>query len=198
MYFITLTRKMGTNGSEIAAQVADQLQYKLYDTEAIESTAREMGFLDDVKAVDEKVPSLSQRLFSHRSEIYLDRLNSVIYELASRGNAVFLGRGSHVLLRALKCALHIRVTASLETRIKNLVEKGFQREEAIKALHRSDHERGAFIKFAFGVDWEDPELYDLVFNMDNLTVEAAADTVLHLARAEEIKARSIDAMSSLE
>lgn len=58
MYFITLTRKMGTNGSEIAMRVADQLQYRLYDTEAIENTAREMGFLKDVKAVDEKVPSM--------------------------------------------------------------------------------------------------------------------------------------------
>lgn len=198
MYFITFTRKMGTNGSEIAMRVADQLQYKLYDTEAIENTAREMGFLNDVKMVDEKVPSLFERLFSHRPEIYLDRLNSVIYELASRGNAVFLGRGSHVLLRTLKCALHIRVTASPEKRIKNLVERGFQKEEAVRAMRRSDHERGAFIKFAFGVDWDDPERYDVVFNMDNLTIDLAADTVLQIARTEEIKARSIDAMSSLK
>ena len=48
MYFITLTRKMGTNGSEIARRVANQLQYSLYDTEAIENAAREMGFLKDV------------------------------------------------------------------------------------------------------------------------------------------------------
>jgi cytidylate kinase len=197
MNFITLTRKMGTDGSKIAARIADQLQYRLYDTEAIENAAREMGFLDDVKAVDEKVPSLFDRLFSHRPEIYLDRLNSVIYDLASKGNAVFLGRGSHVLLKNLKCALHVRVTASPEQRVKNLVGRGFQREEAIKEIRRSDHERAAFIKFAFGVDWEDPELYDVVLNMDNMTVDLAADTVLHMACTEEIRARSTDAMSSL-
>jgi cytidylate kinase len=198
MYFITFTRKMGTNGSEIASRVADQLQYSLYDTEAIENTAREIGFLKDIREIDEHVPSLFERLFSHRPAIHLDRLNSVIYELASRGNAVFLGRGSHILLRAFKCALHIRVTASLEKRIQNLVERGFQKEVAIKAIHRSDHERGAFIKFAFGLDWDNPDLYDLVLNMDNLTVDLAVDTVLHVARSEEIKARSIDAMKSLE
>ena len=198
MYFITFTRKMGANGSEIARRVANELRYSLYDTEAIENTAREMGFLKDVKEADEKVPSLFQRLFSHRPEIHLDRLNSVIYELASRGNAVLLGRGSHILLRALKCALHIRVTASLDKRIQNLVERGFEREAAIKALHKSDHERGAFIKFAFGADWDNPELYDMVLNMDNLSVALAADTVLHVARSEEIQARSTDAMQSLE
>src|SRR5512137_399815 len=130
MYVITFTRKMGTNGSEIARRVANELHYGFYDTEAIENTAREMDFLEDVKEVDEKVPSLFQRLFSHRPEIYLDRLNSVIYELASRGNAVFLGRGSHILFRTFTCALHIRVTASLDKRIQNLMEKGFEREAA--------------------------------------------------------------------
>ena len=198
MYFITFSRKMGTNGSEIARRVAEQLGYAFYDTEAIENAAREMGFLQDVKEIDEKVPSLFQRLFSQKPEVHLDRLNSIIYELASRGNAVFLGRGSHILLRALKCALHIRVTAGLEKRIQNLVERGFQMEMAIKAIRRSDHERGAFIKFAVQVDWDNPELYDIVLNMDNLTVEMAVNAVLHISSCEEIKARSVDAMRSLE
>ena len=198
MYFITFSRRMGTNGSEIARRVADQLGYSLYDTETIENTAQEMGFIKDIKEIDEKVPSLFQRLFTKKPEIHLDRLNSVIYELASRGNAVFLGRGSHILLRTFKCALHIRVIASLEKRIENLVGRGWHREVAIKAIHKSDHERGAFIKFAFEVDWDNPELYDLVLNTDNLTVDMAANTVLHIASSEEIKARSVDAMRSLE
>ncbi len=198
MYFITFSRKMGTNGSEIARQVAEQLGYSLYDTEAIENTARRMGFLEDVKEIDEKVPSLFQRLFSHKPEVHLDRLHSIIYELASRGNAVLLGRGGHILLRAFKCALHIRVIASLEKRIETLVGRGWHRDGAIKAIRKSDHERGAFIKFAFEVDWDNPELYDIMLNMDNLTFELAVDTVLHIASSEEIKARSVDVMRSLE
>jgi len=193
MYFITFSRKMGTNGSEIARRVAD-----FYDTEAIEEAAQEMGFLKDVKEIDEKAPSLFQRFFSQQTEIHLDRLHSVIYELATRGSAVFLGRGSHMLLRSFKCALHTRVTASLEKRIENLVKRGWHREVAIRAIEKSDHERGAFIEFAFRVDWDDPEFYDLVLNMDNLTIDLAVDTVLHIANSEEIKARSVDAMKSLE
>jgi cytidylate kinase len=198
MYFITFSRKMGTNGSEIARRVADQLGYNLYDTEAIERTAQEMGFLNDVMEIDEKAPPLFLRLFSQKLEAHLERLHSVIYELASRGNAVFLGRGSHILLRSFKCAFHIRVTASLEKRIENLVERGWHREVAVKAIHQSDHERGAFIKFAFKVDWDNPVLYDIVLNMDNLTLDLAVNTVLQIAGSEEIKARSVDAMRSLE
>ena len=45
MYFVTFTRKMGSGGSTIAQGVAARLGYSFYDTEAIESAAREMGFL---------------------------------------------------------------------------------------------------------------------------------------------------------
>jgi len=198
MYFITFSEKMGSKGTEVARRVAEQLGYHFYDTEAIQNAAQETGFLKDIKEIDEKPPPLFQRLFSNKPEIHLDRLNSVIYELASKGNAVFLGRGSYILLREFKCALHIRVTASLENRIRNLVAGGIDREAAIRAIHKSDHERDAFVKFAFKVDWEDLDLYDLVLNMDHLTVELASDIVLHTARSEEIKARSIDAIKSLE
>jgi cytidylate kinase len=198
MYFITFSRKMGTNGSEIAKRVANQLGYRLFDTEDIENTAREMGFLESVREIDEKPPSMFKKIFSYRPTVDLDRLDSVIYKLASQGNSVFLGRGSHILLGTFKCALHVRVTASLNKRIQNLVERGFHREVAVKAIEKSDHDRSAFIKFAFGVDWDNPELYDLVLNMDHLSVDLAIDTVLNIARSEEIKAHSIDAMKSLE
>jgi len=88
------------------------------------------------------VPSIFHRLFSLKPTVYFDRLYSVIYELARQGDAVFLGRGSHILLRAFDCALHVRVTASLETRIQNLVGRGFTRETAARAISRSDEERG--------------------------------------------------------
>jgi cytidylate kinase len=198
MYFITFSRKMGTNGTEIARQVANKLGYQFYDTEAIENAAREMGFLENIKEIDEKTPSLFQRLFSHKPAIELDRLNSIVYELAKKGNAVFLGRGSHILLKSFSCALHIRVTASIERRVQNLIGRGFTREGALKAIERSDHERGAFIKFAFGVDWENPGLYDVILNTDKLSVQLAVNTVLQMARSEEIKACSIDAVKSIE
>jgi cytidylate kinase len=198
MNFITFSRKMGTNGSEIAKRVADQLKYNFYDTEALDQAAREMGFPKDIQEIDDKVPSLIDRMFSMKPTIYLDRLNSVMYELASRGNAVFLGRGGHMLLQGTKCALHVRVVASPETRIQNLMKKNFQREEAIQAMEKSDREREAFIKYAFGVDWDQPELYDIVLNMDHLTVDLGVDLVIRLVHSEAIQVCSMNATKALE
>jgi len=198
MKWITVSRKMGTHGSEIARRVASELGYRFYDTEAINQMAQELGVLESIREVDEKTPPLIQRIFSQRPVIDLERLYSVIYELATRGDAVFLGRGSHLLLREFPCALHVRVTASPESRIRTLLDQGFTREAAARAIKRSDDERSGVLKFAFGVDWEDPARYDIVLNMDKLSVNLAVSTVLHMVRSPEISEASADAVGTLE
>jgi len=198
MKWITVSRKMGTRGSDIAERVASELGYRFYDTKAINHMAQELGVLGSVREIDEKAPSIFQRIFSARPMVYLERLYSVIYELAKQGDAVFLGRGSHLLLRDFPCALHVRVTASPETCIRTLVAQGLNREAAARAIKRTDDERSAFVKFAFGVDWEDPERYDLVLNMDKLSVALAVSTVLHMVRSPEISEASTEAIRTLE
>ena len=197
MKWITVSRKMGTHGSEIARRVATELGYHFYDTKAINHMAQELGFLGSIREIDEKVPSVFQRVFSPRPMVYLERLYSVIYELAKQGDAVFLGRGSHLLLRDFPCTLHVRVTASPETCIRTLLAQGLNREAAARTITRTDDERSAFVRFAFGVDWEDPTRYDLVLNMDKLSVDLAVSTVLQMIRSPEISEASADAIRTL-
>ena len=197
MHFITVSRKLGTGGTEIAQRLAGQLGYKLYDTEAIDDAARKMGFLESVREIDEKAPSFFRRLFSQKPGIALDRLFSVLYELARQGDAVFLGRGSHLLLQAFDCGLHVRVTGSREKRIQNLMDRGYSRDAAIKAMEESDRERGAFLRFAFGLDWDRPELYDIVLNMDKLSIDCALNIVAETAGSSEIKACAVDSLKRM-
>jgi len=197
MKWITVSRKMGTRGSEIAKRVASELGYRFYDTEAIGHMAQELGVLDNVRETDEGAPSVFQQIFSQRPIVYLERLASALYELARQGDAVFLGRGSHVLLRDFPCALHVWVTASPESRIRTLLNQGWTRDAAVRAIKRSDDERSALVKFAFGVDWEDPARYDLVLNMDKLSVPVAVSTVLHVVRSPAVSDASGEALRAL-
>ncbi len=198
MYFLTFTCKMGTGGAEMAGRVAEQLGYNFYDVKAIEHAAREMGFMEDSAEVEEKGPSLVARFFSFKNpEIPLNRIKSVVYELASRGSAVFVARANHALLRDLTCALHVGVTASLERRVQNLVACGLQEEEALKAIRTNDHEREAFTKFAFGVDWNNPEHYHIMLNMDKWSTDQAVDMILGLARRGEAATGAVDVTNHL-
>jgi cytidylate kinase len=155
MHFITFSRTLGSQGTLIARRVADAMGYAFNDTEAIDRGASVMGFSSSVEELDGRAPGLLQRYFSHLPEINLDRLNSVVLDMAKQGDAVFVGRGAQVLLKSFHCALHVRIIASMERRIQNLLTKGYTEAAAQKAINRSDHERSSFIRFAFGVNWDD-------------------------------------------
>ncbi len=198
MHFITISRKLGSNGTDVARQVADALGYRYIDTAAIDAAAKEMGYLESVEEADERSPSFFQRFFSQRPVVNVDRLNAIMYELAEKGDAVFVGRGGHILLKSFDCALHVRVIASRENRIMNLVSRGYEKSAAAREIDRSDHERAGFIKFAFHADWDDPLLYDTVLNMDKIDVETAVESVLSMARSSAIKACSVDALAIID
>jgi cytidylate kinase len=58
MYFITISEMIGTNGERIARKVAEELKYTLYGTEELLKAASEMGFLSEIKKLDEKAPAM--------------------------------------------------------------------------------------------------------------------------------------------
>jgi cytidylate kinase len=198
MYFITISELLATKGEQIAKEVAKSLAYTYYGEEELLKAAEKMGFLFDVRKIDEKGPSFLERFFSEKPKVYLDRLQSVIFELAKQGDAIFFGRGSQLLLNSFGCALHVLVIGSLEKRIERVMqEKGVGREIAEKMIHRSDQEKKGFFRFAFEEDWLSPHLYDLILNTDKLSIESAAKMVVDAAKSGEIKACGMDSVKLL-
>jgi len=198
MYFVTVSEMLGTDGEKIANQVAQILNYAYYGEEELFKAADELGFLSDVKKLNEKGPTFFEKFFSEKPKVYLDRLQSVVYEVAKKGDAVFFGRGSQFLLNSFDCALHVLVTGSMEKRIQRIVEeRNVEREVAENIIHLSDHDKRGFLRFAFDEDWMNPHLYDLILNTDKLSVDSAVKMVIEAAKSEEIKACGIDSVKSL-
>jgi cytidylate kinase len=198
MYFITVSELLGTNGEQIAREVAKLLGYTYYGEEELLKAADQMGFLTDIRKLDEKGPALLTRFFSEKPKVYLDRLQSVIFEVAKKGDAIFFGKGSQLLLNSFGCALHVLVTGSLERRIDRIMrEKAVGREVAEKMIERSDHDKKGFFRFAFDEDWLNPRLYDLILNTDKLSTLSAATMVVEAAKSDEIKACGVDSIRQL-
>jgi len=198
MYFITISEMAGTQGETIARQVAKELGYTFYGEEELFKAADRMGFLDDVKKLNEKGPSFLERFFSERPKVYLNRLQSVIFELAKKGDAVFFGRGSQLLLHSFDCAFHILLTGSKEKRVQRLMEeKRVSREVAEQMVRRSDHDKRDFVRYAFDEDWLNPQLYDLLVNVDKLSFDSAVKIVVDAAKSDGIRACGIDSVRLL-
>jgi cytidylate kinase len=198
MYFITVSEMLGTNGEKIARQVAKTLNYTFYGEEELFRAADEMGFFSDIEKLNERGPTFLETFFSEKPKVYLDRLQSVIYELAKKGDGVFWGRGSQLLLNAFDCAFHVLVTGSIKKRIQRLMEeKQIGGEAAEKMIRQSDQDKRGFLRYAFDEDWLNPHLYDLILNTDKLSIDSAVKILTDGAKSDEIKACGRDSVQSL-
>ena len=198
MYFVTVSEMLGSGGEKVARKVAENLNYPFYAKEELYQAADQLGYLADVSHLEMKSPHLLEKYFSDKPKIYLDRFQTVIYEVAKKGNALFFGKGSQLLLHNFDCALHVLVTGSLEKRTERLMrDLKIGQTVAEKIIHTSDHDKAGFLKYAFNEDWLNPHLYDITINTDKLDITTCVAIVFGAAQSEEIKSCSADAVVKL-
>ncbi len=199
MNFITVSEMIGTGGEKIARELARKLNYNFVGDEEVLMTASSKGLISETRKLEERPFSLMDRIFSERPKVYLDKLHAVIYELAKRGDTVFLGGGAQILLQSFECAFHVFIVGSKEARIKRIMEEQqVDKEVAEKIILASDQNKRSFMRFAFNEDWLDWKLYDLIINTDKLSVASAVSVVMEGAMASEIKACGLNSVRLLE
>jgi cytidylate kinase len=199
MYFITFSKMMGTNAEKIAKQTATTLGYAFFGEHEIEKVAKEKGFLSEVQKFDEARLGFFDTFLRRKWKLYLDHLLSVMYETAKKGNTVFFGYGAQLMLKSFDCALHVLVTGSIEKRVQKVVEEHrVEKDLAKEILDRSDHHNREFIRLAYGVNWLDPKLYDMIVNTDKIGIDSAVKMVTEAAKSDGIAACGIDSVNRLD
>jgi cytidylate kinase len=154
---------------------------------------------EELKDLDERAPGFFDRMLSNRSEIYLEYMEALIYEVAKKGEGIIIGHGSQMLLRDFECALHVHIYAGESTRIRNLMDqRGMSEEAARKLIKKSDDEQEGFFRFAFHMDWTDPALYDLIINTEQIGLDLAAKIITNVAESDQMKASNLPAMETME
>ena len=120
-------------------------------------------------------------------EKYFEAISNVITEMVPGGNIVIVGRGAHIILKNMPNVLRVGFVANLADRISTIMERErLDREIAIKTLLDRDKARAGYFKRFFDVDApDDPELYHLVINTSDVSMEAAADLVVRASTALE-------------
>ena len=94
MPLITISRGIGCGGMIIARLVAEGLKLELFDDRRLQEEAIKMGLRPE--NIDENAPGFLDRILSKKPEIYLDYMESIIYEVAKRGEGVIIGHGSQI------------------------------------------------------------------------------------------------------
>ncbi|MBN9391822.1 MAG: cytidylate kinase-like family protein [Chloroflexi bacterium] len=132
-------------------------------------------------ALAEADPSLEKRAAIQKG--YHELVAGLIREVAAKGRAVILGRGSQFQLKTRPHTLHIHIGAPLEYRIPRLVAlQNITPEEAEKAIRDIDAQRESYTRRLYQTDWRNPYHYHLVLNTAHLPLETAVATVVNLAQ----------------
>jgi cytidylate kinase len=179
MAIITITRQLGSSGTEIAERLRDELGFNYLDRALLEEKLINTCQLPekDVERYDEKKPAFWES-FSADKDRYLHCIKTVIYEFAHQGHCIIIGRGGQALFRDMSGVLHVNVIAPINLRRERVQARlNYDTQLAEQAIQLSDHDRAGFHKYFFQINWEDPNLYHLIISTDIFNVDAAVQLI---------------------
>ena len=201
---VTISRQFGSGGSEIGQLVAKEGGLEYLDNEIIAEVAKRLGEdVQDVAQQDEHTAGMAghileamrannpftihyrtmidqtdKSLSQAREGAYLHLTQKVILELATRGNAVIVGRGSQFLLHNAPRTLHIYVFAPQPYRIERVMKQfRLNHDQALELIERRDYEHESYLRRYYGSDGQQPGLYHLLINTGLFSFEQAADLI---------------------
>jgi cytidylate kinase len=182
MAVLTISRDMGSGGSEIGLLAAERLAYRFVDRELIFAQVKEAGHKWDVwsQGMDEHTPRVWERYdWSYRG--FVAMVQSAILQEAVAGKVVIMGRGGNFLLKEVPFVLRVKVVASLEERIDRVSrQEGIDPESARRLIETTDRERAGFLLTVYGRDGKDPGDYDLHLDSTGVPFERTADQICAL------------------
>lgn len=184
MSVITISRQMGSQGDELALQVAQQLGWQCIARDLINQAASAAG-VPHMALVDiDELGLLNLHPSVKEWRIYQTHVEGLIQAWAYKGEAVIVGRGGQMALRGWPDVFHIRVVAPLEMRIAHLQQKENVSAESARArLEASTKTRARYLRRSYGVQIDDPTLYHLIVNIGLLGLPQAISLVIQTSQA---------------
>ncbi len=204
MAVITIARQFGAGGQTLGRLISDRLGYTLIDEEVVEMIALESNVsTEDVNMIAKEtgtegvLSKLLHKLGPFRKgyvdiamekqpgyidgDLYISLLYKVIPEIAKHDNVIFLGRGSQYILENRPDTYHFLMVADMANRIDFMVEfYDLDRNKAEAVISKQSKRRQNLYYYLNKTDFDEPSHYHMVFNMNKVRIEEAAEAVSQL------------------
>lgn len=200
MAIITISRVSGSLGDELGSYLKDKLQATIINRE-IALGSFFASYPDDVKT---KLSESSKHFnlpipdsdLTYK-DIVIKNIQAIYDDARSKEyNLIIMGLGGACYFHNNPDVINIRITASVETRIRRLSRRyNITSEEANSILRISDRKHKRFVSELWGKDISSSELFDISFNSDMLSVEEMADSVIALIKKHELRTKIEDEAS---
>ena len=201
-FVITINRELGSGGRTVGRIWAEKLGVPYYDKaltkpleekfdmsidqiEELKGTNR--SWWESIKRVlilGEDAANSSEYYNEEKkklvtSEAVLKAEKEILQSIANEESCVIAGRSAFFVTNGHQNRLNILIQASMEYRLKRLMDKrGISEKEAKKIIKEVDEAREEYLKNNAHTSRYDTRNYDLVITMDGKTEEEAANVIL--------------------
>ena len=196
---ITINREFGSGGREVGKRLANALGMSYYDHEICTKIAQEASLDENYvnNMIEKGVANTFNFTYSHSislipgfvdtTSVLLAKQHTIIKELASKTDCLFVGRGADVILSDYH-PLRIFVYAEMESKIlrcrdrapkgENLTDK-----ELMRKMKQIDNARASNHDLVADYEWNDKFAYDLLINTTNIEIKSIIPSLSAYARA---------------
>ncbi len=195
---LTVSREYGSGGAQIARKIAERLGWTLLDSRILTEVARSAQVdICTAGENDERVDSwfhwlnknamraaaLSAGLKMEDAELFDAETmaaftREAIEQAYTKGDCVIVGRGSQCILAGRTEAFHVFVYGSPENRLRRVVSRINEGDDAEAYMRAMDEQREQYIARFYDNYWREPHLYSLMISSD-LGEDLTASTILH-------------------
>ena len=188
MAIITISRGTMSGGEALAKCLSERLGIPAVSQEILQEASDRFGISQSLLQQQlEKTKGLIRGPSTERN-LYLTAIQLALAERAQRGPFVYYGHAGHLLMKGVPQVLKVRVIAPLNRRSQKLSEiEKISLEEAKKIIEKMEEGRIKWTRFLYGVDWRDPSIYDLVINLDAISLESACEMIICTLNQNEFK-----------
>ncbi len=194
--FITISRETGAGGHTLAKALLERMRaekglpifqgWQLCDQEVCQCVAED-------KEINVSLQSLLSS--EYRSEIeeivtelmtgassqdkIVKKIFEIIRTLASYGKVILVEHGSTFVTRELHYGIHVRLVASMPSKIKRMQKLlGISEAEAKSTIKQQDKGRARLVSTFFNQKIDDPLHYDVIWNTDTVSIDAIAQALM--------------------
>jgi cytidylate kinase len=188
MAIVAITREMGTLGKDVATGLGRALNVPVIYHEVIDHLADRMRVRKShvIRLLDGSA-GLLERLTADKTSMAIFSADEIFDLALKNGGAVIRGWGATHLLRDVPNAVCVRVCAPKELRKQRMMERLDTDDAAAvgEEIRMNDEAHTAIMKRHFGLNWTEPEHYDVVLNTERVAIDDCVDEVLGLVRSPE-------------
>jgi cytidylate kinase len=197
-FVITINREVGSGGRTVGRKLAELLGVKYCDKAIVQGLTQKFGLsierIEEIKAQKKSwwndisnyyntlVNSADQPMEAEvklDNKIMFDTEKRILQELASQTSCVVAGRTGFMVFRNWPNHLNIFIQASMEHRIKRVMERqNVTEKEARAIIAKLDADRETYIKKYEDTSRYDTRNYQLVINMDDLSEDDAVAVIM--------------------